>query len=71
MAKVKFSEVKAGDFIKADGGFTCLDAGEVCKVYADDGLQSNPHVPCREGKHFLCGQIGTDGVLVGFTAVQS
>lgn len=69
MTQVKFSEVKAGDFIKADGGFTCLDAGEVCKVYADDGL--NLHIPCRDGTHFLCGQIGNDGILVGFTAVQS
>lgn len=57
------NEVKAGDRLIADGGFDCLTKGEECDVRSDkDGL----YVACRQGQHYLDGQIGEGGVLVGF-----
>lgn len=32
---LKFEEVKAGDKLVADGGFTCIEEGRVCEVKAD------------------------------------
>jgi len=48
----------------ADGGFTCLADGDVCKVRKDEhGL----YVACAEGKHYLDGQLDEDGEnYVGF-----
>jgi hypothetical protein len=61
MTKIKLSDLKAGDTIIADGGFTCMEAGPK-KVYAaDDGL----HVLCNKGRHYLEGQLDDDGTLVG------
>lgn len=49
---MKLSQVKMGDTIVADGGFTCMKAGPH-KVEGDaDGL----FVPCSDGKHYLAGQ---------------
>jgi hypothetical protein len=33
---MKLSEIKAGDVLIADGGFTCLHEGERCEVKADE-----------------------------------
>lgn len=58
----KLSEIKSGDWLKADGGFTCLKDGQVVSVHVDEaGL----FVPCRDGRHYLDGQEGTDGDCVG------
>ena len=53
--------VKAGDVLIADGGFTCIDKDAELTVESDPahGL----YVPCRDGKHFIDGQIEhKDGV---------
>lgn len=50
----KMADVKAGDKLVADGGFTCLREGQVCEVKQDaDGLL---YVDCDEGTHHLDGQ---------------
>ena len=48
------SEVKAGDVLEADDGFTCLYDGERVEA-RDDGL--GLFVPCTDGQHFLDGQV--------------
>lgn len=62
---LKFSDVKAGDKIQADRGFTCIAPNAVLEVRScDHGL----YVNCDEGKHFLDGQENADGFLVGLSA---
>jgi len=63
---MKLSDVKQGDVLIADGGFTCLKEGQRCAVQSDsNGL----FIPCNEGKHYLDGQVSFDnkGELVGLT----
>lgn len=66
----KFSDVKAGDMIMANGAHKCLRPGQVCKVYAHDGLRSGMHVACddREGKHWLIAD--SAGNLAGFQKMR-
>lgn len=73
--------VKAGDKLQCDGGFTCLGDGEVVTVHhhAGDLPNHDPeylkepiarlYIPCKDGKHFIDGQIGDDGELVGLYPV--
>jgi hypothetical protein len=66
MTKVKLSDLEAGDIIIADGGFTCMKAG-LKKVYtADGGL----YVKCNQGRHYLVGQLDSDGTLSGMEKVH-
>lgn len=63
----KLSEVREGDILVADGGFTCIKEGARLRVYADpkDGILS---VPCAEGGHGLTGQLADDNdTLIGLT----
>lgn len=53
------SQVKAGDVLEADDGFTCLDEGDRLTVEKDD--DGSLFVRCSEGHHNLDGQI--EGVL--------
>lgn len=65
----KFSDVKAGDMIMANGTHWCLRPGQVCKVYADDGLRQNMHVRCDDpALHLLVSD--TEGNLVGFQKMR-
>jgi hypothetical protein len=66
----KFSDVKAGDTIMANGAHSCLRPGQVCKVYADDGQQLNMHVTCANApeRHPLIPD--EDGFLVGFQKMR-
>jgi len=58
----KKEEVHPGTVLRADGGFTCLDDGEILTVRRDeDGVLS---VPCRQGSHGLNGQL-ENGEYVG------
>lgn len=62
--------VKAGDKLTTDDGFTCIKEGTVVTVLSDqyrEGL-SGLYVECEEGEHFLDGQLGKDGELVGLYA---
>ena len=63
----KFEDVKAGDFIMADGSHECLRPGQVCKVWAEDGLRKNMKITCSdmtEPTHWL--HPDEDGNLSGF-----
>lgn len=66
----KFDDVKAGDYIIADGTHQCLKPGAVRVVHADDGRQSNMHVMCDRApeKHCLCAD--ADGNLIGFQKMR-
>lgn len=61
---MKLSDVKVGDTIIADGGFTCMAPG--LKVVAED--DGGLFVSCDDGHHYLEGQLAFDGsgALVGF-----
>jgi hypothetical protein len=62
----KLADLKPGDVLRADGGFTCLSDGAVREVMKDDdGL----YVQCSEGKHHLDGQEGANGECVGLWRV--
>lgn len=58
----RIAEVKAGDTLLADGGFTCMSEGIVTVEEDDDGL----FVRCGEGKHYLDGQAEGD-VYIGLS----
>lgn len=61
----KLSEMKAGDVLIPDDGFTCGIAAAGAEVKEDEkGL----YVGCDEGKHYLEGQVSEDDNdhLVGF-----
>lgn len=63
----KLSELKAGDTIELDDGFTCAEAGEAKVVQRDGGLCFR----CGEGWHYLTGQLADDdNTLIGIYKVQ-
>lgn len=66
----KFDDVKAGDLIIANGTHKCLHPGQVCKVYADDGLRSNMHVLCDRAPEKHCLVADQDGNLRGFQKMR-
>jgi len=58
----KMSDLKPGDKLKADGGFSCLKLGEIRTVQsAEDGL----FITCNKGRHYLNGQTDETGKLIG------
>ena len=63
---INFADVKVGDVLVPDGGFTCMREGTQRLVREDphNGLYIN----CDDGKHFLDGQrdFNTGQTLVGF-----
>lgn len=60
-------DVKVGDMLECDPGFTCMACGakRCVKREGTRGGFSTLYIDCRDGKHFLEGQIGEDGELVG------
>lgn len=59
----KLKDLKAGDVLIADGGFTCMEKGKEFEVKGDTaGL----FVDCDEGEHYLVGQLNSAGDVVGF-----
>jgi len=65
---VKLSQLKEGDFIEADGGYACTEAGTIAVVKKDkEGLWYR----CSGGRHYL-DQTDIDGdSLVGFYKVEN
>jgi|GEM_PF-2345753 len=61
--KLRLEDVFEGDRIILDEGFTCTSSGEAVVKSDDDGLYFN----CGDGKHYLDGQVGDDGYLIGIT----
>lgn len=82
MAWAKFDQVKAGDVLIADGGFTCITEGRACEVKVDDkGLFVDcagsrfTRPPKDEAKyrhqHYLDGQLDDGDLYIGFTLAQA
>jgi hypothetical protein len=59
---ISFEQVKEGQTIVADGGFTCMEAGPKLVEAGDHGL----FVRCQCGQHYLDGQIDDGDEVVGF-----
>lgn len=59
---MKLTDLKPGDTIRLDGGFTCHAGGEAVVKSDDTG---NLYFDCDDGQHLLDGQIGPDGELIG------
>ena len=76
-AYARLSAVKVGDTLECDGGFTCLSRGER-RVVQNDPATCPPrngnglYIACRDGKHFLDGQLDFDGsdALIGLYPVK-
>jgi hypothetical protein len=66
---LKLVDVKAGDILIADGGFTCMrDASEhVVRGDTEESL----FIDCDAGEHRLVGQLDDAGNLVGLTKKQA
>ena len=60
---MKLSDIKEGDTIVVDGGFTCMKAGEKLVKGSKTGL----YVDCNDesGRHYLDGQEDEKGELIG------
>lgn len=61
-------DIQAGDTLIPDSGFTCITAGRIVTVEADD--KGELFVPCKDGRHYLSGQAGDNGELVGLYPYQ-
>lgn len=59
---MKLADVRAGDMLIADGGFSCLEAGPH-EVKADP--KGELFIDCADGGHYLSGQEDQNGELVG------
>ena len=59
------SDAKAGMAVMLDNDFTCAHAGQVFLKEDKFGL----YFDCRQGRHYLDGQDGPDGFLVGIFAI--
>ena len=63
---MKFADVKEGDTLIADGGFTCINEGARLTVKKSVG---GLYVPCESGQHFLDSQVdwNNNKDLIGFS----
>jgi len=65
-AWAKKSEVKPGDTLVADGGFTCIEAG--ARLIVERRCYSSElYVRCALGSHSLDGHLNEASEYVGFT----
>jgi len=63
---MKLADIKTGDRVVVDAGFTCMRPG-VHAVERDDG---GLFIPCDHGKHYLDGQEDEPGAdLVGVSTI--
>lgn len=61
----KENEIKAGDTVIADDGFTCIKDNARLKVNKDK--KSELYVKCGCGRHYLAGQLDDGDTYIGFT----
>ncbi|HVJ44661.1 MAG TPA: hypothetical protein VM639_24400 [Dongiaceae bacterium] len=68
ISRVKLNDLKPGDQLVADNGFTRIEGG-VHTVYEVEGRDGTPYyaIKCASGWHDLAGQEGDDGYLIGLT----
>jgi hypothetical protein len=66
--ETKLIDLKEGDKLVADGGFTCLNEGQIVEVKKD--AAGELYVPCRSGRHALDGQTDDGETLVGLEKVS-
>lgn len=66
------SAVKVGDKLECDPGFTCVARGAVRIVKRDTSIRGfgGLYIDCKDGQHFLDGQLGDDGELDGMYPAQ-
>lgn len=64
---MKLTDIKAGDIIMADAGFTCLNSGHHVVEESRLGL----YIRCDHGEHYLAGQEDEGGELVGISAAAT
>ncbi len=57
----KLTQVKVGDKVQIDAGFSCCDSGIVVIHNDDDDL----YFLCQHGRHYLAGQAAAEENLVG------
>lgn len=68
MNYANINDIKVGDKLIADGGFTCMSNGEVKEVKSYGGGLVGFYVDCAEGTHNLEGQVDDEqGFIVGLT----
>lgn len=61
---MKLADIKAGDYVCTDGGFTCLKPGLYLVEKSSHGL----YICCDCGEHYLDGQEDEEGSdLVGIS----
>ena len=65
-------EVEEGDTVRVDGGFTCLDDGEIRVVerFKHSRNGGGLFIRCNDGKHFLDGQLDQDDKYVGIELIE-
>jgi hypothetical protein len=64
----RMSQLHAGDKVQVDADLTCIQAGSIAEVR--EGWEGCFYVTCREGRHYLAGQLmSDDGSLVGIYPV--
>lgn len=59
--KVGLEELKPGKTLMVGDGFTCMNPGKYRVKIDKKGL----YIRCIKGKHYLDGQVGSDGKLIG------
>jgi hypothetical protein len=76
-APLKLSDIHAGDRLRADEAFSCIDPGHVCEVRS---VRGQLYVACcgpedartdYASAHLLDGQLNDDGEIVGFERVPA
>lgn len=70
MTATKLQDIKPGDRLTADGGFSCLDKGASYAVRSAEDAKGL-FVNCADGKHYLDGQTDEAGHLVGLSRAAS
>ncbi len=71
-------DIKPGDKLKADGGFTCIEESRVCEVKADaagelyvDCCGSDGEESQYGDQHMLSGQCDDGVTVIGFERVPA
>jgi hypothetical protein len=60
---MKLTDIRPGDVLIADAGFTCMRDQSEHEVFKDNG--GHLYIRCSEGAHYLNGQLNDDGTLSG------